>query len=112
MSEKRNIELFQFAPKEKLRGWKSWMGKVAVDDLGRIFLPSLVIGMGAMEAVLCAGFDSTPVVTHKKLVMLPVEWLIKERPECKEVIEKVIKRVKEQHWAEMKMTRTTEIFWL
>jgi hypothetical protein len=88
---KDNIILMRLAPKERPKNFRDWMGLYAVneDTKETYFFPQM-IGYSRMEALICAGYDGTPVVVTtfkgKQYSFYSYTWLKKE-------VEKQIKRI-------------------
>ena len=66
---------------------------LAVTNGDRVFISPRVVGMSDMEAVLCCGFDGTPMVTAYKYVLVPTEWLVRERRLSRAVVQGIRKMV-------------------
>jgi hypothetical protein len=88
------IELFErkFLAGQKPKGWKRWMGLAATNG-ETVFISPRVVGMSDMEAVLCCGYDATPMVTAYKYVLVPTEWLRRERRLSGAVVQGIRKMV-------------------
>ena len=66
-------------------GWKG-------DEL---YIPAGAAGMSDIEALLCLGYDVTPVCFAGGVLLIPEEWARREKPGRKEVYDAIRKRALE-----------------
>ena len=65
---------------EKKAGQFAWIN-------GRLFIPAIVTGEPPQLTLLAAAFDNTPMYHYKRTIFVPADWVEKEYPILKEVLQ-------------------------
>jgi len=88
-AKKRDFQWFE-APGKSAK----WARRAAVSSDGIIYIPGAIAG-GEMNVFLCASYDGTSAVLDGDHVYYPSDWLKREFPESKDVVELIERRIKE-----------------
>lgn len=83
------------APQSAKRRIPAWTRRAIIDENGAVFVPPAVAGVSEMAAMLCAGWDGQSGICNSGHIYLPAEWMKSEYPDCVELVDKIIRRVRE-----------------
>ena len=75
------MDVFQLTPCRKPKRWPTWFGLYAWSESGLLFIDSRMAGIDAKNAFLRCSYDNTEMVAHGTVVLVPIEWAMKERPD-------------------------------
>jgi myo-inositol-hexaphosphate 3-phosphohydrolase len=81
---------------ENVRGKKSipsWARIAIVSDDDVLFVTPAVADISEMTALLCAGWDGTPVINYNEHIYVPADWMKREYPRCVDLVDKISARV-------------------
>ena len=90
-----NIKWFS-VPNPEGRNKPERMRSAAISDEGHIYVPAVIAGNEKM-VFLCAVFDGTPVVVCDEHLFVRSDWMLKEFPNTREVLEKI--EINVRSWA-------------
>ena len=72
-----------------------WARSAAIDADGTVWVPAVVAG-SEMAVFLCAGYDGTKALVVGKHAYYPSEWVKREFPDARELVEKIERRLKQE----------------
>lgn len=74
--KQREIVVYDWIPKDKPKGWRKWMGKVATDGED-IYVSSQIGGVSQLAAMI----SGAPCIHVDGQLLVPMKWLERERPD-------------------------------
>jgi len=110
MSKQPQNKLLEFSmniPEEgRTKNFRKFMETIFTDG-EQVFVSPRLFGLGDMVAFMACSVDAEPIVNRKNHVYVSTEWLVKERPEDKQIILKIEESAKNSYEKQNGQTITT-----
>jgi hypothetical protein len=88
------MDVFELTPDPKPKEWRRGTGVVAYSDSGELFINSELIGLDAITAFFCCSSNGTELISSGDRVLVPVSWVVMEKPHLKADIDLLVDMAK------------------
>lgn len=75
-----------------------WARTAYIDSNNQVFLPAALF-MNEQDAMLCACYDGTSLISQRRHAFLPSQWIAKEVPSHKQNIDRIVASILKHHLA-------------